>query len=278
MQYWEDPADAARPDEGTLLPLWHFQPSPAAKGRSVTSLSWNPKHKDLFAVGYGSFDPGLPLTGLVACYTLGDATQPECEVPLSSTVLTLAFHPSRPSMLAAGCLDGSVHVIDLADMSNPGVRASSPVALRHGEGVWQVSWAPAPSSLPLRFQAVSSDGALVTWELAPGKDLKKLDAITLPKAPPAPGSNVTAAVGCMHAHPAQPSQVLVGTQEGDVLRYSLDLGTDTMDPYPGHSAPVYTVQWNPLHPTAFLTASADWTVRVWDASNPGQVRLIGNYC
>ena len=268
----------ARPDEGTLLPLWQFQPSAAAKGQSVTALAWNPKYKDLFAVGYGSFDPGIPLTGLVACYTLGDAARPACQASLNSTVLTLDFHPSMPSMLAIGCIDGCVHVLDLTDMSNPVIRASSPLALRHKEGVWQVSWVPGPSSQPLKFQAASSDGALTTWEVISGKDLKRVDTVVLPKGsfPNAPGSGLTtatAAVGSMHAHPAQPSQLLVGTQEGDILRYSLDLGVESMDTYAGHAAPVYTVQWSPLHPTAFLTASADWTVRVWDASNPGQVSL-----
>lgn len=33
------------------------------------------------------------------------------------------------------------------------------------------------------------------------------------------------------------------------------------------------MRWSPLHPHAFLTAGADWTVRLWDSTAPdGQVR------
>ncbi len=35
--------------------------------------------------------------------------------------------------------------------------------------------------------------------------------------------------------------------------------------YGGHSMPVYAVRWNPLHPRMFLSAGADWTVKLWDS-------------
>lgn len=34
---------------------------------------------------------------------------------------------------------------------------------------------------------------------------------------------------------------------------------------------VYTVQWNPWHPKVFLSASADWTVKLWEHTNPKPV-------
>jgi dynein intermediate chain 1 len=38
---------------------------------------------------------------------------------------------------------------------------------------------------------------------------------------------------------------------------------------------VYKVQWNYYHPTTFISASADWTVRIWDATYPNsQVMLF----
>lgn len=48
LQYWDDPADSVREQEGTLLPLWEFV-SPAAKHRQVTAICWNPQYSDLFA-------------------------------------------------------------------------------------------------------------------------------------------------------------------------------------------------------------------------------------
>ncbi|RMC16513.1 hypothetical protein DUI87_06448 [Hirundo rustica rustica] len=53
FKYFEDASDEFRGQEGTLLPLWKFQYEKTKK-LAVTAISWNPKYKDLFAVGYGS--------------------------------------------------------------------------------------------------------------------------------------------------------------------------------------------------------------------------------
>ena len=34
----------------------------------------------------------------------------------------------------------------------------------------------------------------------------------------------------------------------------------------GHQMGVYTVRYNPFHGNVFLSASADWTVKLWDHS------------
>ena len=40
-------------------------------------------------------------------------------------------------------------------------------------------------------------------------------------------------------------------------------------------AQVHTVAWNPLHRRVFLTASADWTVQLWDADITDKVISFG---
>lgn len=53
-KYFEDAADTHRPNfEGSLMPLWKIS-SPLIKKMCITSISWNPMYKDLFAVGVGS--------------------------------------------------------------------------------------------------------------------------------------------------------------------------------------------------------------------------------
>ncbi|KAJ7425591.1 dynein intermediate chain 1, axonemal [Willisornis vidua] len=54
FKYFEDASDEFRGQQGTLLPLWNFQYEKTKK-LAVTAISWNPKYKDLFAVGYGSY-------------------------------------------------------------------------------------------------------------------------------------------------------------------------------------------------------------------------------
>ena len=43
---------------------------------------------------------------------------------------------------------------------------------------------------------------------------------------------------------------------------------------PGHRLPVYAVRWNGLHPRAFLSAGADWRVKLWDSLLP-RVSIVG---
>jgi dynein intermediate chain 1 len=40
---------------GSVLPLWRFSTDRSRK-KHVTSICWNPRYMDLFAVGYGSYD------------------------------------------------------------------------------------------------------------------------------------------------------------------------------------------------------------------------------
>ena len=89
----DDPADALRQEEGTLLPLWAFPPPPdprrcgaAAPGAAaaVTALAWSPAHFDLFAVGYGGFDFLRPVPGAVAVFSLKSPARPEHTFPLEA--------------------------------------------------------------------------------------------------------------------------------------------------------------------------------------------------
>ena len=51
--FYEDASDEQK-TEGTLLPLWNFTFKDLHPKMEVTSLAWNPKYRDLFAVGFGS--------------------------------------------------------------------------------------------------------------------------------------------------------------------------------------------------------------------------------
>ena len=41
-----------------------------------------------------------------------------------------------------------------------------------------------------------------------------------------------------------------------------------METYVGHHMAIYTIRWNPFHPRVFMSCSADWTVKLWDDTNP----------
>jgi WD40 repeat protein len=70
----------------------------------------------------------------------------------------------------------------------------------------------------------------------------------------------------LHQLQEQGHILLVGTDEGRMHRCSTALSGEAQSSYYGHSDPVYSVHWNRRHPEAFLSASADWTVKLWLSS------------
>uniref|UniRef100_A0A0C9RDK3 DYI2_0 protein n=1 Tax=Fopius arisanus TaxID=64838 RepID=A0A0C9RDK3_9HYME len=52
-RYWNDPSDEFKDGEGSLLPLWKFQYEKVKK-HDVTSMCFNAKYYDLFAVSFGT--------------------------------------------------------------------------------------------------------------------------------------------------------------------------------------------------------------------------------
>jgi len=57
---------------------------------------------------------------------------------------------------------------------------------------------------------------------------------------------------------------LVGTEEGRIHKCSKAFSGQYLETYEGHSMAVYTVRWNPYHQKIFISACADWTVKLWD--------------
>jgi dynein intermediate chain 1 len=98
-KYWEDASDdlgdkkcTATNTAGKLLPLWKFV-FQKDKKKQVTSLCWNPKYGDMFAVGYGSYDFSKQGPGMIACFTLKNPSFPEFIFNTESGVMSLHFHP-----------------------------------------------------------------------------------------------------------------------------------------------------------------------------------------
>jgi WD40 repeat protein len=175
-------------ERGMLLPMWTFDlfhhdhqavqhallsgtpvkvnsnpnisvpPSLNTQHLQVTSICWNAKFPDLFAIGYGSQDflhnsghrPDQH-HGAVCCYSLKNASYPEYILETNSAVTSLDFFPCKNndgcsfvSLLAVGCFNGSVLVYDIFA---PKVRNKSKALFEssvktggHQSPVWQICW------------------------------------------------------------------------------------------------------------------------------------------
>ncbi|KAK9902835.1 hypothetical protein WJX75_008028 [Coccomyxa subellipsoidea] len=266
FKYWDDPADAIRTHEGTLLPLWRFE-AKAGQGRHVTALAWSPKYADLFAAGYGSFDAAMQGTGAIACFTLKNPSAPEFLMSTRSGVMCLHFHPQHPNLLAVGLHDGCVLVLDVRQPSARPLYEASAAGRKHTDAVSAVRWAPGEGTglRSLAFYSVSADGHIAHWTLAKSS-LVRQDFMRLQSdREPADAAEAIDYIGgtCLDFHKDQTHLLLVGSEDGRLHKCSKTYNSHFLATYEGHAGAVYAVHWNLCHPDSFLSASADWTVKLW---------------
>lgn len=264
LKYWNDGSDAFRPNDASLLPLWKFDDAQSA-GKHVTSICFNSKHSDVFAVGYGSYASLEQTFGLISVYSLKNPAVPETNVLTESGVLSVAFHPEFPNLVAAGCYNGSVRIVD----------AKGEVlyeAVRHNEPIWQVFWKKDAGELQL-FSA-SADGQLALWTFTRSEILFEPNMTIATQKKENGVAGLLALdfnqVSCsrlarLKSRQLEETTYLVGTEEGSIHRCSTEYDSEYLDTYQEHVLPVYGVKWNSFHGDVFLSSCEDWTVRLWDA-------------
>lgn len=270
FKYYENLADELQQDEGNLLPLWEFG-SEKVRKKHVTSLCWNHKYPDLFAVAYGSYDFQRQGTGVINCFSLKNPAFPEYSFTTEYGATCLDFHPKHPSLLAVGLYDGTVMIFDVRQRSNRPIFQSTIKSGKHTDPVWQVGWQDDDMGKNLNFFSISSDGRVTNWTLSKN-ELQYSNVLELKLVGGDEGSEMdtdSALAGlaggvCFDFHPFSEHLFLVGTEEGYIHKCSKAYNSQYSATYFGHYMAVYKVQWNPYHRRIFLSASADWTVKIWD--------------
>uniref|UniRef100_A0A7S3VNJ3 Anaphase-promoting complex subunit 4 WD40 domain-containing protein n=1 Tax=Dunaliella tertiolecta TaxID=3047 RepID=A0A7S3VNJ3_DUNTE len=142
----------------------------------------------------------------------------------------------------------------------------------------------------LQFVTISSDGCVNIWTLnkseltheflmklrKEGSGLGKeggaenKDTATAEEEAAAAGMGGMAGGCCMDFNKGagQEHIYLVGTEEGSIHKCSKAYSSQYLSSYQAHSLAVYSVKWNCIHHKTFLSASADWLVKLWDANQP----------
>lgn len=277
FKYWEDKSDEFRDGDGTLLPLWRFS-SEKAKRKQVTCIKWNPRYNDLCAVGFGSYDFLRQGTGVICCYSLKNTRFPEYVFNTDAGVCSLDWHPSHPAVLAVGLYDGTVLVYDVRARTKKAIYQSTVRTNKHTDPVWEVRWNTDESQGTLNFFSISSDGRVSNWFLMKNK-LESEEVMELKLISGTAGSSEddeTSLAGlagglCFDFQRQSEHLFLVGTEEGRIHKCSKAFSGQYLLTYEGHTMAVYSVRWNPFHPKIFISASADWTVKLWDHTNRNPV-------
>lgn len=276
--YFEDASDEFRDMEGTLLPLWKFS-FEKSKRLAVTSICWNPKYQDLFAVGQGSYDFLRQNNGMLLYYSLKNPSYPEFIYTTPSGVMNIDIHPVLPNLLCVGFYDGSVAVYNILEKQNEPTFLSTAKSGKHTDPVWQVKWQKNDLDDNLNFFSASADGRICSWSLVKD-ELIMSEIISLKiadQAPTGPDGSQLQILGCgtsLCFHKNIDYLYLVGTEEGKIHKCSKAYSTQFLDTIQAHTMAVEAITWNPYHPDVFISCSADWTVKVWDNNYGHQPMFI----
>ncbi|XP_064903116.1 dynein axonemal intermediate chain 1 [Columba livia] len=268
FKYFEDDSDEFRDQKGTLLPLWKFQYEKTRR-LAVTAISWNPKYKDLFAVGYGSYNFMKQGKGMLLLYTMKNPSFPEYIFRTESGIMCLDFHNDYPYLVAVGFYDGNVAIYNLKKATSQPSYKSNAKSGKHTEPVWQVKWQKDDMDNNLNFFSVSSDGRIVSWTLVKN-ELVHTDIIKLSvegTAMQGPEGLQLQTLGCgtsFDFHKKIDYLFLVGTEEGKIYKCSKCYSSQFLDVFEAHNMAVDSVSWNPYHSKVFISCSSDWTVKIWD--------------
>jgi WD40 repeat protein len=268
-------------DKPYLQDLFEFHAPQLTQDMTVTCAEWNSHNQDLLAVSYGDTAP-VPNTqgGLVLFWSLKNPIYPERVIRTRSGVTSLHFSSVHGNMVSAGMHDGSVMIWDLRRPGDqPVLRSGSSVSAhndqKHTDIVWETRWVDrGPDKQPPELLvSVGSDGDVLQWSMKKGLERSLLMQL---KRIPNPHAGANSVHGhkegivfrrssgfCIDFPKDDASTYLVGTEDGLVHRCSTSYTEQYLDTFYGHSGPVYRVRCNPFMSSAFLTCSADWTMKLW---------------
>ncbi|CAF3432160.1 unnamed protein product [Rotaria sp. Silwood1] len=264
----------------SLERLWQYN-CYLTHNRNVSCLCWNEQNHDILAVGYGKFQYNDDKEGLVCCWSAKNPEFPERYYQTDAGVTSLSFSIKRPNLLAIGLFNGNICVFDLNRNNTSPVVDTNDYDKKHANPVWQIAWYERDRSSEISnietLISISSDGRITQWILR-----KEFEATDIMRLKPHHSSNTTCQilktndetqskeyfsnfVGglCFDIRLNDKTIYLCGTDEGPIHRCSTIYNEKYLESYIGHTGPVYKVHWSPFAENIFLSASADWTVRLW---------------
>jgi len=277
----EGSTEAAR----ELIHLWNFR-STATDGRNVSCVAWNKIKPDLLAVGYGEFDFTSQRDGLVAFWSLKNPEFPEWTFPTPFGVTAMDFSSINHNLLAVGLYDGTVSIYDVRAPTDKAILQSGHgVPGKHSDPVWKVRWIKRGPDRDEALVSISTDGRVTQWSLKKGLeyiDLMKLKRVARKTTVAAGTSTVNAAQTeafisrrgsgtCFDFSTKDGSIYVTGTEDGMLHKCSCSYSEQYLESYYGHNGPVHQVRWSPFASNVFISASADWTLKLWNEESTSSV-------
>ncbi|KAK3288194.1 hypothetical protein CYMTET_4329 [Cymbomonas tetramitiformis] len=263
--------------EGTqaMQHLWDFT-CDLTKDRNVSCMVWNKMKKDMLAVGYGQFEFSKQKDGMVAFWSLKNPDYPDWVFRAPCGVTSLDFSKQQPSLLAVGFYDGMVAIYDVRAPTDKPILETGHTSGKHSDPVWKLQWVERGSERGEVLISISTDGRVTQWSIKKGLEcqdlmlLKRVHRRTMPTNTASTKNTKTEAFisrrssgMCFDFSPKDPSIYVTGTEDGNIHKCSCSYSEQYLESYFGHSGPLYQIQWSPFAHNLFLSASADWSVKLW---------------
>ncbi|KAN0088532.1 WD40-repeat-containing domain protein [Tylopilus felleus] len=242
------------------------------KNRSITDVDWSPKYPELSVASYNKNPAALnEPDGIVAVWNLHLLERPEFVFHSQSDVLSVTFSPFHSNLVFGGTYSGQILLWDTRSKHLPVLKTPLSAA-GHTHPVYAMQMVGTQNAHNLITS--STDGTVCSWLVdmlaQPQETLELIHA----------GHNKTGevAVTTLDFPDNETTTFWVGTEEGNVYqanrydRAGAKAGLNQYDIYKGHAGPVMGLNFHPLvgpvdFSDLFLTASVDWTVKLWRAKN-----------
>lgn len=249
-----------------------FYDERSGKNRSITDIDWSPKYPELSVASYNKNPAALnEPDGIVAVWNLHLLDRPEFVFHSQSDVLSVTFSPFHSNLVFGGTYSGQILLWDTRSKHLPVLKTPLSAA-GHTHPVYAMQMVGTQNAHNLITS--STDGTVCSWLVdmlaRPQETLELIHA----------GHNKTGevAITTLDFPDNETTTFWVGTEEGNVYqanrydRAGAKAGLNQYDIYKGHAGPVMGLHFHPLvgpvdFSDLFLTASVDWTVKLWRAKS-----------
>lgn len=264
---------SSSPSEGSgqrMVHLWDFA-SPVTEGRNVSCMTWNKVKRDVLAVGYGQLHFDKDADGMICVWSLRNPASPKLAIRTTFGVTALDFAEEAPSLLAVGFYNGSVAIYDVRSVAKEPIMESGHSSGQHSDPVWKLQWVRQSNGQGENMVSISTDGRVTSWTIRKG--LEYTDLMELKRHNTRENGAFISRYSsgmCFDFRPGDSNIYLAGTEDGAVHKCSCSYKEQYLQSYLSHSGPVYSAKWSPFRdsarnrPDLFLTAAADWTVKLWE--------------
>ncbi len=217
--------------------------------------------------------------GLIQVWNLHMHDRPEYVFHAQSDILTAKFSPFHPNLIIGGAYSGQVLLWDMRAKSAP-VQKTPLTGSGHTHPVYTLDIVGTQNAN--NIISCSTDGVVCGWSV----DMLSQPQEYLELTTPPPAKTEDMAPTCIAFPQSDPTYFLAGSEEGTIYachrydRAGAKAGVDTRVSYRSHAAPVMSLDFHTSRGLIdlgdlVLSASVDWTVKLWKARPPAATSTAG---